>query len=98
MRYNGSVRQIEAGRKVVTHLTSLCRRQDLPHNSFCYASPHYTENVAVYQGRFYEVCVVNRGVGFYNPAPLSFALAEMPGGGREVPPPRAETAEESPQN
>lgn len=97
MRYNGSTRQIEAGRKVVTHPTSLCRRIGLPHNSFCYASPHYNENSAVYQGRFLGVCVVNRGVGFCNPAPLSFALAEMPIGGPGNPPPRAETAGESPK-
>ena len=63
MRYNRNTRQIEAGRKVVTHLTPLCRRRNLLHNSFAAPALIILETPSFIKGGFKGVVSVSCGVG-----------------------------------
>ena len=99
MRYNRGTRQIEAGRGVVP-APHAPMQELLPPNTIATMlrqSPLYRKRRPLSRGGFWGFVSVSCGVGFYDPAPLSFVLAGVPKtGGREVPPPGVQTVEENP--
>ena len=86
MRYNKGTRQIEAGRKVVTHLTPLCRRTSSYTTALLRQPLLYSKRRPFTRGGFKGFVSDKCGVGYFILRRFCLSWRKTPTEGRDFPP------------